>query len=77
MIAAYTLRPSQDKHGLILSEGLSNPCIVSRLSQTGARIILQRTGYLPSEFSLSVAGVERRCKLVWRMLTQAEVEFVS
>jgi PilZ domain-containing protein len=42
-------------------------CVVSDVSETGARIALDRAVELPEEFTLYLSSeVPRRCRIVWR-----------
>jgi PilZ domain len=51
-------------------------CIVCDMSHTGARILIDSTVELPSEFLLLLSrNVTRRCTLVWRRERQAGVRF--
>lgn len=54
------------------------PCVVTDVSQTGARVKVEDGGSLPDDFILRLAGGEnprRVCHLVWRAKSQAGVRF--
>jgi hypothetical protein len=64
------------KSGWIISDdGEKKPCLVSNLSQHGAKVTLLSRHDLPVEFTLSVSGVERRSQIVWQTYLSVGVEF--
>ena len=65
-----------EKSGWIISDdGKKMPCLVSNLSQQGAKITLLSRHDLPVEFTLSISGAERRSQIVWRTCFNVGVEF--
>jgi len=51
-------------------------CVVSDISQTGAKILIDSTVALPPEFTLLLShNVKRHCKIVWRTDRQIGVRF--
>ena len=65
------------KSGWIIGDdGEKKPCLVSNLSQHGAKVTLLSRHDLPVEFILSMSGVERRSQIVWRTYSNVGVEFV-
>ena len=63
-----------EKSGWIISDS-GEKCLVSNLSQHGAKITLLSRHDLPIEFTLSISGVERRSQIVWRTCFNVGVEF--
>jgi len=53
-------------------------CMVSDISQTGARILIDASVNLPPEFTLLLSqNVKRQCKIVWRSEKQVGVRFLA
>lgn len=51
-------------------------CVVSDISQTGAKIIVDSAAQLPAEFTLLLShNVKRQCEVVWRSDKQVGVRF--
>jgi mitochondrial fission protein ELM1 len=51
-------------------------CIVSDISQTGAKILIDPSVQLPQEFTLLLSqNVKRHCKVIWRNEKQIGVRF--
>jgi len=66
----------------ILTDGSSPPrkCIISDVSHTGARLVLEADGELPDRFVLLLTrngGARRRCRLVWRTGLTVGVQFAT
>lgn len=56
------------------------PCLVSNLSNGGARISRVDSDRLPDEFMLSLSprrGPSRKCRIVWRTKHDVGVEFAE
>jgi PilZ domain len=54
-------------------------CLIADISQTGAKLV-RVTGQPPDEFELligGIAGLRRRCRVVWRRDTQLGVRFAA
>jgi len=52
--------------------------MVSDISQTGARILIDASVNLPPEFTLLLSqNVKRQCKIVWRSEKQVGVRFLA
>ena len=54
------------------------PCTIHDISNTGARLVLERDQELPDKFILLLTknvGARRYCKVVWREKTSVGVEF--
>lgn len=64
---------------LIDKKGQSRPCSVQDISESGARIVLQKDEQLPKRFLLLLAsrGAARVCREVWRHELIVGVEFVD
>jgi hypothetical protein len=51
-------------------------CMVSDISQTGAKILIDSTVQLPPEFTLLLShNVKRQCQIIWRTDQQVGVRF--
>ncbi len=53
-------------------------CIVSDVSETGARLDVEQPEVLPEVFNLLLSGrggIYRRCRIVWRSQNQVGVQF--
>jgi PilZ domain len=66
----------------IITDGSSPPrrCMISDVSHTGARLLLEADGELPDRFVLLLTkdgGARRRCRLVWRTGLTVGVEFAA
>ena len=56
------------------------PCILTDVSVSGARVIVESAGTIPEHFSLLLAaehGTHRRCKVMWREEDQLGLAFVK
>jgi hypothetical protein len=65
---------------LTSEKGPWRPCALADVSETGARIVLERDEELPDRFllSLSPRGDTRRvCRVVWRKGTTVGVKFAG
>lgn len=64
---------------LIDKKGQSRPCSVQDISESGARIVLQKDEQLPKRFLLLLAsrGAARICREVWRDDLTVGIEFVD
>ena len=64
---------------LIDKKGQSRPCSVQDISESGARIVLQKDERLPKRFLLLLAsrGTARVCREVWRDELTVGIEFVD
>ena len=63
---------------LILDGEAQRACVLSDVSDTGARIDVAPTEELPELFTLLLSGngsPRRRCRVVWRQPTQVGVNF--
>ncbi|MDO8874563.1 MAG: PilZ domain-containing protein [Pseudolabrys sp.] len=63
---------------LILEGDVQRGCVLSDISDTGARIDVDPTDELPERFTLLLSGngsPRRRCRVVWRQPTQVGVNF--
>jgi hypothetical protein len=73
-------RINLSQHGILFAEGkMIGTCDVLDVSSGGARLVMNSSIELPSEFILSLARlgrVYRNCQLVWRSEIQAGVRFV-
>jgi PilZ domain-containing protein len=59
---------------------LERPCILSDLSNTGAKLSGVRAGTIPDEFRLRVTYGDRRartCRVIWRTDHTLGVEFID
>ena len=64
---------------IVLGSGTEAPCIVSDLSNGGAKLI-ELSVDIPDEFMLKLCprrGPARACRVVWRSKRQAGIEFVE
>jgi len=64
---------------IVLAPGKERPCIVSDLSNGGAKLI-ELTEDLPDKFTLKLCparGPARACRVVWRAKRQAGVQFLE
>jgi len=64
---------------IVLASGGERPCIVSDLSNGGAKLI-ELTEEIPDEFMLKLCpsrGPPRACRVVWRVKRQAGVQFLE
>ena len=51
-------------------------CVVSDISQTGAKILIDPAVQLPPEFTLLLSqNVKRHCRVIWRTEKQVGVRF--
>ena len=65
---------------LIDNKGTSRPCLISDVSEHGARLVLENDDELPERFVLllSTGGdVRRRCRVVWRNGLVAGIAFLD
>lgn len=64
---------------LLSKKGQPRPCSIKDISESGARIVLQRDEELPRRFLLVLTsrGVARVCREVWRDDLTVGVEFVD
>ena len=66
--------------GRIVPDGEASPlaCVVSDLSETGARLVLCEPGELPLEFALEVPdeGARALVRLVWSNGRESGVKFI-
>ncbi len=79
-------RTSRRKHlqfpARILSEHSNDPvpCLLTDISETGARVSLQSADKLPETETvtlvLSTQGVKRRCRIAWREGSDMGMEFI-
>ena len=56
------------------------PCVLTDVSASGARVIVDAPDQIPDCFSLLLAaehGTQRRCKVVWREANQLGLEFMK
>ena len=54
------------------------PCAVRNISEMGARLQVQTTVGIPSEFALAVQGLPSRvCKVTWRNEHTIGVQFIG
>jgi hypothetical protein len=63
---------------LILAGDATRGCVLSDISETGARIDVDTAEELPDRFMLLLSGngsPRRRCRVVWRQPTQVGVNF--
>ena len=63
---------------LVDEKGTLRPCLVSDISDSGARLVLQSDGDLPERFVLlltKTGKARRHCRLVWRDGLNLGVEF--
>jgi hypothetical protein len=60
----YVARLLLDEHGT------TQPCLISDISDSGARLMTKEAGDMPAKFLLLLSptggGVRRECTLVWR-----------
>jgi len=55
-------------------------CVLTDISVTGARVIVQTPDQIPDRFTLVLAaehGTRRRCTVVWREANQLGLEFIK
>ncbi len=55
-------------------------CVMTDVSATGARVIVDAPDQIPDRFSLLLAaehGTQRRCKVVWREANELGLEFMK
>lgn len=64
---------------LLSKKGQPRPCSIEDVSESGARIVLQKDEELPKRFLLLVAsrGVARVCREVWRHDLTVGLKFVD
>ena len=58
--------------------GVLQKCLISDVSETGARIAVQSTESLPDQFTLLLtrnAKTRRTCRVIWRNGTRLGVQF--
>lgn len=76
-------RPRRQFHyvaKIVIDAGVPRPCTISDISQTGARLVLEKEETLPEHFILLLSvsgGARRRCRLVWRTGMTVGVEFAA
>jgi len=73
-------RPLHYRARILLSrKGQPRPCSLEDISESGARIVLQRDEELPKRFLLLLTprGLGRLCREVWRDELTVGVEFVD
>ncbi len=69
------------RYGAWIGIGAESPlsgCMVSDISETGARLVLENPKELPEMFNLLLSGrggIYRRCRVVWRRDNQVGVHF--
>jgi hypothetical protein len=71
-------RPMRYNAILVLEDETQRGCILSDISDTGARIDVATADELPDRFMLLLSGngaARRRCRVVWRQPTQVGVNF--
>lgn len=63
---------------LILGKSSVMDCVVRNVTNSGARLHLPNTIDLPEVFELTFDGGYsfRRCRIVWRSVTEAGVQFI-
>ena len=64
---------------LLSKKGQPRPCSIEDISESGARIVLQKAEELPKRFLLLLAsrGGARLCRAVWRDELMIGVEFLE
>jgi hypothetical protein len=64
---------------LLTKKGQPRPCSLEDISETGARIVLQKDEELPERFLLLLTprGAVRLCRQIWRNELIVGVEFVD
>lgn len=66
-------------HAVLVLEGdMQRSCMLSDISETGARIDVDPTDELPDRFVLLLSGngaPRRKCRIVWRAPAQVGVNF--
>jgi hypothetical protein len=64
---------------LTSKKGQPRPCGIEDISESGARIVLQKDEELPKRFLLLLTprGVARLCRQVWRSKLTVGVEFLD
>jgi hypothetical protein len=63
---------------LIIEGNAPRGCVLSDISDTGARIDVETVDELPDRFTLLLSGngsPQRNCRVVWRQPTQVGVDF--
>lgn len=63
---------------LVLEGDVQRSCMLSDISDTGARIDVETADELPDRFLLLLSGngsPRRKCRIVWRQPTQVGVNF--
>ena len=76
--AELRLEPPPENALLLLEPEPPLDCMVSDISQTGARILIDASVNLPPEFTLLLSqNVKRQCKIVWRSEKQVGVRFLA
>ncbi len=63
---------------LIIEGNAPRGCVLSDISDTGARIDVETVDELPDRFTLLLSGngsPRRNCRVVWRQPTQIGVDF--
>ncbi|CAN0113031.1 unnamed protein product, partial [Phaeothamnion confervicola] len=71
-------RPMRYHAVLVLDGDAQRGCILSDISDTGARIDVDTADELPNRFVLLLSGngsPQRHCRVVWRQPTQVGVNF--
>ena len=73
-------RRSRRIQAMLVKHGCADrPCVVSDVSLSGAKIIVQGEAAIPTHFELAFdyAGTQRLCELVWWHGKTAGVKFVQ
>jgi len=63
---------------LVLADGSLSECVLSDISETGARLMVDDSGLVPEKFDLVFSRnceARRHCKVVWRNPQQIGVQF--
>jgi hypothetical protein len=71
-------RPMRYNAMLVFPGNVQRPCVLSDISDTGARIDVGSADELPDTFVLLLSGngaPRRKCRVVWRQPTQVGVNF--
>ncbi|MBV1698250.1 MAG: PilZ domain-containing protein [Hyphomicrobiales bacterium] len=73
-------RPFNYAAKVVVDQSEQRPCTISDVSQTGARVVLEKDEPLPDRFLLLLSrngGPQRRCRIVWRTGVSVGVEFTA
>ena len=76
----HARKPFHWRATIIAGSGSPRPCTVSDVSESGARLKVDRPGELPEKFILllTASGKTRRlCRVIWRSKKEAGVKFLS